>query len=112
MEITKQLTTLANQLNVKFKFNDKLLSHDTVFSPKGLLPGLARRADQLSSLCLGYGIGIVLNEAENTPLGIEVSFDEVTPQILRLLCITDVLMELIKNSSSKELVSLDELMYD
>jgi intracellular multiplication protein IcmS len=110
--LSKQLAAIAKHLDVKFRFNDKSMSHEAVFSTKGLLPGIARRADQLCSLCLGYGIGVVLDDAENTPLGIEVKFDEVTPETLRLLCIVDVLMELIKGAATKEAVSLDELMYD
>lgn len=112
MEISKQLIALATALKVRFTFNGKPLTQEEVFSRTGLLPGLAKRADQLSSLCLGYGIGASFADAEKTLLGTEVSFDEVTPNILRILCITDVLMEFIKSSSSKELISLDELMYD
>ena len=112
MELAKQLTIIVKQLGFKFKFNEKMLSYEEVFSTKGLLPGLARRADQLCSLCLGYGIGVAFEDAEKTPLGIEVKFDEVTPDVLRLLCITDVIMELSKHAPSKDSVSLDELMYD
>lgn len=112
MDLSKQLTAVATQLGFKFRFNNKPLSHEEVFSPKGLLPGLARRADQLCSLCLGYGIGVTFEDTENTPLGIMVKFDEVTPQVLRLLCITDVMMELSKGAAAKDAISLDELMYD
>ncbi len=112
MEISKQLTNLATSLGVKFSFNGKPLSYEEVFSSAGLLPGMARRADQLCSLCLGYGIGVSFEDAEKAPLGIQVKFDAVTPQVLRLLCITDVIMELRKASSSKEVIALDELMYD
>jgi len=112
MEISKQMAAIATSLGVRFKFNEKFISYDEVFSSKGLLPGLARRADQLCSLCLGYGIGVGFEDVESAPLGIQVVFDEVTPQILRLLCITDVMMELIKLAPSKDAVSLDELMYD
>lgn len=112
MELIKQLTNIATSLNVRFTFNGKPLTSEEVFSVNGLLPGIARRADQLCSLCLGYGIGVSFEDAEKAPLGVEVKFDEVTPPVLRLLCITDVLMELVKASSSKEVVALDELMYD
>ncbi len=112
MELSKQLTAIAKSLKVKFTFNEKPISYEDVFSTRGLLPGIARRADQLSSLCLGYGIGVTFDDAEKTLLGVEVKFDEVTPVVLRLLCLTDVMSELIKSSASKEVVSLDELMYD
>ena len=112
MELIKQLSNIAASLNVRFTFNGKALTSEEVFSAEGLLPGIARRADQLCSLCLGYGIGVSFEDAEKAPLGVAVKFDEVTPPVLRLLCITDVLMELIKASSSKEVIALDELMYD
>jgi intracellular multiplication protein IcmS len=112
MDIAKQMTALMRMLNVKFTFNGKALSYEEVFSNTGLLPGLARRADQLCSLCLGYGIGVTFDEAEKTLLGKEVRFDEVTPMVLRLLCLYDVLNEIVKNAANKEAVALDELMYD
>src|SRR5262245_44884384 len=112
MELNKQLAAVAAALKVKFTFNEKPISYDEVFTSAGLLPGLARRADQLCSLCLGYGIGVSFEDVEKAVLGIEVKFDEVTPQTLRLLCITDVMMELVKSAPSKDAVPLDELMYD
>lgn len=112
MNFTKSLSELAKDLNVKFMFGGKPISHEDVFVETGLLPALARRADQLCSLCLGYGIGVTFIEAEKTVLGIKVQFDEVTPNVLRLLCIYDVVLEIINASASKEQVSLDELIYD
>jgi intracellular multiplication protein IcmS len=81
-------------------------------SPTGLLPALAKRADQLCSLCLGYGLGIMFDDSDKSMLGNEVKFDDATPIVLRLMCLTDVLHELIKASSNQALVALDELMYD
>lgn len=112
MDVAKHITALMQTLNVKFTFNGKVLPYEEVFSTRGLLPGLARRADQLCSLCLGYGIGVTFEEVEKTPLGKEVRFDEVTPMVLRLLCLYDVLNEIVKNAANKEAVALDELMYD
>jgi intracellular multiplication protein IcmS len=73
---------------------------------------LARRADQLCSLCLGYGIGATFEESEGTRLGQKVIFDDVTPEILRYLCILDVLLEIINSSTTDGVTVLDELMYD
>jgi len=112
LELSSQLAVLATALKVKFTYNNRTLTHEEVFSPAGLLPAMAKRADQLSSLCLGYGIGVTFEDAEKSILGNEVKFDEATPSMLRLMCLTDVLHELIKASPNKELVSLDELMYD
>lgn len=111
-EIQKKLGLIAVALNAKFTLNDNFISLDEVFSDTGLLPALARRADQLCSLCLGYGIGASFEEAEKSLLGVKVIFDEVTPNVLRFLCITDVLSELIQSSSTDGKTALDELMYD
>jgi intracellular multiplication protein IcmS len=111
-ELPDQLVALATALKISFTYNSKMLSHEEVFSPAGLLPAMAKRADQLCSLCLGYGIGVTFEDTEKSTLGREVKFDEATPAVLRLMCLMDVLQELIKVSANKELISLDELMYD
>lgn len=117
--ISKAMAFVASSLNAKFYLNDRFVSYDEVFSETGLLPALAKRADQLCSLCLGYGLGASYEDAEADTesgaaplLGIRVVFDEVTPNALRLLCLTDVMNELIQGGASSDYTSLDELMYD
>jgi len=111
-DIRKSLAMIASSMNAKFYLNDRFVSFEEVFTDTGLLPAIARRADQLCSLCLGYGLGATFDEAEGALLGIRVVFDEVTPNALRLLCMTDVLNELIQGGPSKDYTPLDELMYD
>ena len=111
-DISKSLAKIAVGMNAKFYLNDRFVSFEEVFSPTGLLPAIARRADQLCSLCLGYGLGLVFDEAENALLGTRVVFDEVTPDTLRLLCMTDVVNELIQGGPARDYTPLDELMYD
>ncbi|MBA2652767.1 MAG: type IV secretion protein IcmS [Tatlockia sp.] len=111
-DIVKNLSLIAAALNAKFYLNDRFVGYDEVFSETGLLPAIARRADQLCSLCLGYGLGTTFDEAEGALLGTRVVFDEVTPNALRLLCMTDVLNELIQGGPSRDYTPLDELMYD
>ena len=110
--INQAMVMISIALNAKFYLNDRFISHEEVFRDTGLFPGIARRADQLSSLCLGYGLGITMEEAEDALLGIRVIFDEVTPNSLRLLCMTDVLSEFIQGGPSRDYTPLDELMYD
>lgn len=112
INITKSLAMIATSLNAKFYLNDRFVSFEEVFSDTGLLPAIARRADQLCSLCLGYGLGLSFDEAETALLGTRVVFDEVTPNVLRLLCMTDVLNELIQGGPSRDYTPLDELMFD
>ncbi|KTC66543.1 protein IcmS (plasmid) [Legionella adelaidensis] len=112
LDITKSLGLISASLNAKFYLNDRFVSFDEVFSSTGLLPAIARRADQLCSLCLGYGLGLSFEEAQDALLGSRVIFDEVTPNVLRLLCMTDVINELIQGGPSRDYTPLDELMYD
>lgn len=112
LDIEKALAHISAHMNAKFYLNDRFVSYDEVFSVTGLLPALARRADQLCSLCLGYGIGVSFEEREGALLGNAVIFDEVTPNALRLLCIVDVLNELVQGGPSSDYTPLDELMYD
>lgn len=112
VEIQKKMCLIAKVMNVKFYLNDRFLSHEEVFVDTGLLPAIAKRADQLCSLCLGYGIGVSFEEAEKTLTGTRVIFDEVTPNVLRFMCMIDVVSELMKASSDPNKTPLDELMYD
>src|SRR5260221_10406967 len=110
LDISAQMIKIARAMSVQFTLNGRPLTMDEVFSLTGLLPGMARRADQLSSLCLGYGIGVTFEEAEGSVLGVKAIFDDITPNVLRLLCLTDVLNELIKSTPVGEAAALDQLM--
>ncbi len=111
-DISEQMIKIARLMNGRYSLNGRPLLMEEVFSVTGLLPGIARRADQLSSLCLGYGIGATFEEAEGTPLGIKVIFDDITPNVLRILCLIDVLNELMRGTMRGEMTALDQLMYD
>jgi intracellular multiplication protein IcmS len=110
--LEKKLTTMAKKMGVTFTLKGSIANYKDIFGDVGLLPGLTKRADQLAQLCLGYGLGATYEDVEDSLLGARVIFDEFTPDALRLLCILDVLIELVKASPSKGEVSLDELMYD
>lgn len=108
----EKLVSIAKAMKVQFTLNDKPMTRTEVFSNTGLLPAICRRADQLCSLCLGYGIGVTFEEQEGTVLGVKVKFDKLTPDVLRYMCITDVLAELVNNNTVNGVTKLDELMYD
>lgn len=112
LDITKSMVLIAKKLDAKFMLNNHPIKYEEVFSPTGLLPAMVKRADQLSTLCLGYGLGASYEDAEGALLGSRVLFDEVTPNALRLLCLTDVVYELIQGGPSPMQTPLDELMYD
>lgn len=112
IDISANMILIARKMGAKFYLNDRFISHEEVFSPTGLLPALARRADQLCALCLGYGLGVSFEDAEDALLGMRVIFDEVTPRSLRLLYLTDILQEIVRGGVSADYTALDELMYD
>lgn len=112
INIEKKLSAIAKKMNLTFTLKGSVITYKEIFSETGLLPGLTKRADQLSQLCLGYGLGATYEDVEGSLLGVKVNFDEFTPDVLRLLCILDVLTELVKSSPTRTEVPLDELMYD
>lgn len=110
--MSEEFAQVVAPLGANYTLNSRPISLVEIFSETGLLPAIARRADQLAALCLGYGIGVTFDEAEGSRLGIKAKFDNSTPMVLRQLCVIDVMNELIKASPSKDAVSLDELLYD
>ena len=111
-ELQKHLAAVVRYVKVTFTQKGSPITTNELFSETGLLPGLTKRADQLASLCFGYGLGASYTDAEKSLLGNSVEFDTFTPDILRLFCIVDVLHEIVRNSPERQVVSLDELMYD
>ncbi len=112
MDMSQQIAKIARVMGARFSLNGRPMTADEVFAPTGLMPAIARRADQLCSLCLGYGIGVTFEEAEGSVLGVKVIFDDITPNVLRMLCITDVVCELTQSTARGEMTALDQLMYD
>lgn len=111
-KLSKQCCVLAKTLKANFTLNGNPIPYKDVFAENGLFPAIAKRAEQLCSLCLGYGLGAIFTNEEKSMLGVTLSFDEMTPDALRLLCIADVISELIYTGASRTTTSLDELLYD
>ena len=112
MDITQQLSAVAAAMGCQYTIKGESIAYDKVFSPTGLLPAIMRRADQLCSFCLGYGLGLTFERSDNATLGVVVQMDAATPSVLRLLCVLDVLYEFMQQAASPEAISLDELMLD
>ncbi len=110
--IVQQISAIARTLRCNFTLRDQPISIEQVFSETGLLPAIIRRADQLCSFCLGYGLGVSFEEAQGGMLGVRVKFDEATPNSIRLLCAADVIIELMQHAPSRDMTPLDDLMYD
>jgi intracellular multiplication protein IcmS len=112
VDISEQLAAVANAMGCQYTIKGEPVTHAHVFSPMGLLPAILRRADQLCSFCLGYGLGLTFERSEGATLGVTVLFDTVTPTALRLLCITDVLYEFMQQAPSPSSIAVDALMSD
>lgn len=112
MEVHELVIKIAKSMGARFSVHNRPMTAEEVFSPTGLLPAITRRADQLSSLCLGYGLGATFEETEGATLGVKVIFDNMTPNSLRALFITDVLHELTHTTAQGAITPLDQLMYD
>lgn len=111
-EIVDNLSRVMKKLGISFTIKGRPATYTEIFSDASLMPAIARRADQLCSLCLGYGIGVTFEDAPSNMTGLSVKFDTISPDAVRYLCLIDVLTELAKASPDKRATSLDELLYD
>lgn len=112
MSLENKLSLIADDLKINFTLNGKVLPREDVFAARGLFPAIIRRADQLSSFCVGHGLGVTFDSDSDARLGIICRFDTSVPDAFRILCATEIFHELIDAASDKENVALDDLMYD
>ncbi|MEC8382993.1 MAG: type IV secretion IcmS family protein [Pseudomonadota bacterium] len=109
-DVLKVLTGVTNRLEVAYQLRGKALTKEEVFMPSGLLPAIAKRADQLCQLCFGTGIGVSFKESSKALLGVKVAFNEKL-KIEAALCLADTMVELTRGTR-KGIVVLDELLFD
>ncbi len=112
MDVKDQCIALSRVMGIDYGMKGRDLTYEEVFMENGFLPAIAKRADQLSGLCFGYGIGANFIDDDKGTCGKRVEFDDVTPQAIRMICIADVLCELVSMSLSSGRTMLDELLYD
>ena len=110
--IAEILMKIMEAEKVEFAMKDRNLSYQEVFSDKGLLPAMAKRADNLCSLALGYGIGAEFTKEKASTTGSAVSFDSSVPQALTILMIYDVIKDIMLANAKGKKTILDELLYD
>lgn len=110
--IIKKIVLIAKSVNCSFTLKNEPIEVEKAFDSTGILPAIMRRADQLCSFCMGYGLGVTFERADNSILGVAVNFDDKVAISLRLLCITDVILEIVHASASNQVVSLDSLLDD
>ena len=112
MTITDYLVNISSVLGCRFQLFGKNLTADKVFATDGLLPTFVKRADNLSNFILKKSLGAHYQKYPAGLSGIKVSFDDSTPNTYRILCLTDVLIELFQTQSTGNVIKLDELLYD
>lgn len=110
--LTNILVTHSRTQNWGFTLRGNPITPEEIFSSNGLLPAMAKRADQIATLCFGYGIGVDLPKQEKTTLGYTVTLRPSATAFVLVLCIFDVLEEIAKNASKKNKIAMDELLYE
>ncbi len=108
----KTLGLVAQEMKIGFTLHDKPVAVEGVFAETGLLPAFMRRADRLCNFCMGYGLGVTFDPAENSQLGIKAVFNNEVPNVLRLMCAVEILFELAEAARNRASIPLDDLMYD
>ena len=109
-DVLKICNKISKKMDITYVLKSKVIDHEKVFSTSGLLPSIIKRADQLSLLLFGRKTGADFKDNEKAMLGVEVKID-ACKRITSLLCVADVLMELIKKAKNNR-VDVDELLYD
>lgn len=98
---------------VKFLLRGGEVTGEDVFSSRGLMPALAKRADKIHSLIYGVGIGASYKKYEASMLGEEVEFDDSVSKSILLHIFLYVIDQLVITSSDdKGRVVVDELLYE
>lgn len=112
MDIYKCMALIADRMQVKFTLNNKTMTSSEVFAENGMFPAIIKRADQLSAFCLGTGLGLGYEESANSLLGTRAIMDNTVSNAYRIMCMTEILYELVESSPNPRLLALDNLMFD
>ena len=115
--ILKQLSDscvrYAQMKGVSFTFKNKPLSHEEVFAAFGVFPGILKRANKISSVCVGTSLGGSFPKTERSYLGYSVELKELgLPLPFAMLFIVDVLEAVIAGRGAASTVALDEFSYE
>lgn len=103
----------SKQEGLKFTLKGSSFTSSDVFSSRGLMPAIAKRADKTCQLVFGKGLGVSFKKYEASTLGEEVIFSDETPFIIQLHCMFYTVDELVKTTiNSSKVVVIDELLYE
>lgn len=112
MDIHKCMALIADRMQLNFTLNTKPITSIEVFAPTGMFSSIIKRADQLSSFCLGSGLGVTFQETATGILGTKAVMDNNVSNAYRVMCMTEILCELSESSPDPKKIALDNLMYD
>ncbi len=106
------MALVADRMQLKFTINNKPLTSMEVFAEHGMFPAIIKRADQLSHFVLGTGLGIQVEQAGSSMMGTKAVMDDSVSNAYRIMCMTEILCELMESSPNPKQLALDNLMYD
>lgn len=112
MDIYKCMALIADRMQIKFSMNHKPLTALEVFAENGMFPPIIKRADQLSTFCLGSGLGVTFENTPNGMTGTKAILDKNVSNAYRIMCMTEIICELMESSPTPRQIALDNLMYD
>jgi len=113
MELKEFFIKWAKLEDLSFKMKDRDITAEDVFSSRGLMPAIAKRADKICRLIFDYGVGVSFKKYESSTLGEEVKFDSKLPEALVLHIFFYVVNELLQKSKDKNgNLVVDELLYE
>jgi len=98
---------------VSFTFKNKPLSHEEVFAAFGVLPGILKRANKISSVCVGTSLGGTFPKTDRSYLGYSLELEELSlPLPFAMLFVVDVLEAVIAGRGTASTIALDEFSYE
>lgn len=106
------MALIADQLQIKFSLNNKFITSSEVFAENGMFSAIIKRADQLSSFCLGTGLGIKFENATSGIMSTKAVLDNTVSNAYRIMCMIEILYELMESSPNPRQLALDNLLYD
>lgn len=111
-DIPQYFVQISKILNCKYEMYGNIVTADKVFAPDGMLPSFFKRAENLSLYVLNKPLGVIFEKLPSGMSGIRCTWDESVPNSYRILCLLDVLLELLQESGAKKVIRLDSLLYD
>lgn len=110
MDLTQFLCAFAEQMKCSFTLRGQSMPADKAFAPKALLPALLKKADHLCDFCMGHGIHVMFPEEQSSMVSYTFELKPEASKPMILLCLVDVMMDMIYAASSRDAIALDELL--